>query len=78
MPSVDQQKLQEMSDLDLAAWQAMQKMDSPQYRLVEHIWQQRLLEKQLAASKHAARLAAISGIVGVIIGWLLSSWHPFR
>jgi hypothetical protein len=82
MRTVERSKLEAMPDTELTAWQAMYEADSPQYRLVEHILQERLGDRQIAASRRTARWAAIwatiSGIAGVIVGWLLSSWHPFQ
>jgi hypothetical protein len=82
MQGFDRGKLEKMSDTELAAWQAMYEPTTAQHRLAEHIWHERLAQQQIAASRRATYIAAasglISGLIGVFVGWLLSSWHPFH
>jgi|SRR6267143_2627292 len=78
MQGFDRSKLEKMSDAELAAWQAMYEPTNLQYRLAEHIWHERLAEQQIAASRRATYIAAAAGLIGVLLGWLLSSWHPFH
>jgi len=74
--------LEKMSDTELAAWQAMYEPNAPQHRLAEHIWHERLAQQQIVASRRATYFAAATGIIGTImgglLGWFLSSWHPFQ
>lgn len=78
MQGFDRRTLEKMSDSELAAWQAMYQPTMPQYRLAEHIWHERLAQQQIAASRRATYIAAAFGLIGVLVGWLLSSWRPFQ
>lgn len=68
--SVDRRAVGELSDVELAAWQARYPADSPQHRLGEHEWQSRLTAEQTKAT----RFAALLGLFGVVLGFALGKW----
>jgi len=82
--TLERAELARMDDKALAAWQSEFTSDQPQWRLAEHEWQQRLTERQIAASHATARRAALwgacSGIAGalggVLLAWVLSGQQP--
>ena len=63
-------KLSRMTDGELALWHAEQKSASAESILADHEWRSRLLAKQI----RAAHIAAVIGIVGVVVGVLLG-WY---
>jgi hypothetical protein len=82
--TLDRNELSRMDDKTLAAWQGEFSSDQPQWRLAEHEWQQRLTDRQIAASHATARRAALWGacsgiagaLAGVLLAWVLSGQHP--
>lgn len=61
--------LPKMTSKDLAAWQAKYPMNSPQYIIASQEWNRRALVDQINATKWSA----IMGLVGVIIGVILTA-----
>lgn len=61
-----------MSEKRLGEVDALTK-DMPAYHSrVSQQWQRRLMREQLRGSMRAAWISAASGLVGVVLGWLLS------
>ena len=61
--------LSKMTEAELAKWQAKYPINSPQYIVALQEWNRRALVKQIKA----VRWAAFIGLVGVIIGTLLTA-----
>jgi hypothetical protein len=59
-----------MTDMQLASRQARYEAGSAQQILAEHEWQSRRVAKQL----RGAYIAALLGLVGVVLGWALRSY----
>lgn len=75
---LDRRELAAMDDKQLAEWQSHYPRESAQYILAEHEWQRRLTAEQVRATRFAALVGILGVVVGALIGWLLSSWHPFH
>jgi hypothetical protein len=58
---------------ELALWQSKYPQDSPQHIIANHEWQRRLNAEQIKSN----RFSAYVGIVGVILGFILSSSYEF-
>lgn len=66
-------ELSSMTDGELALWHAGQKAGSAESILADHEWQSRLLAKQNRAIYGAAVVGIIGVVVGVVLGWYLTS-----
>ena len=60
--------LAELTDKQLATFQARSERSSPQFIRAEQEWQRRLLVRQL----RSGRFAVWAGLAGIVLGWLLS------
>ena len=70
---VTQAELSRMKDGDLALWQAEQKLGSAEVILADHEWRSRLLARQNRAIYGAAVVGIVGVVVGVVLGWYLTS-----
>jgi hypothetical protein len=66
---LDPREIAKFSDKELALWQMKHPSDTPQFKLAENEWNRRLIANQIKAT----RFAALVGLVGVILGAVLSS-----
>lgn len=70
---VTRSKLSSMTDGELALWHAEQKPGSAEFILADHEWRSRLLTKQNRAIYGAAVIGIVGVVVGVVLGWYLTS-----
>jgi len=75
----DCSSLRKMTDPELALWQADHPIDSPQYIMALQEWNRRALVEQINATKWSAIMGLVGVIVGVILTatftWFLSPTH---
>src|SRR6266704_3672233 len=65
-----------LSEKRLGEYQVLTQ-EMPAYNIrVSQEWQRRLIREQLRGAMRASWISAISGLVGVVIGWLLSRCSP--
>lgn len=70
---VTRAELSRMKDGELALWHAGQKLGSAEFILADHEWRSRLLAKQNRAIYGAAVVGIVGVVVGVVLGWYLTS-----
>ena len=71
--NLDESSLFRKSDKDLAHFQATYPVGSPQYALAINEWNRRLVTRQVNATKFSAYIGLAGVVMGVALGWGLSS-----
>lgn len=75
--NLDESSLFQMSDKQLAHFQAEHPPESPQYALALNEWNRRLVTRQVNATKYAAIIGlagvVLGAVLGAVLGWALAS-----
>lgn len=70
---MDPRELDEMTDHELALWQSRFPMASPQFLLATHVWNRRLLAKELQTVRWCSLTSSCIGLAGVVLGVILTA-----
>mgnify|MGYP001616547554 CR=1 FL=1 len=66
--AIDRESISNMSDIDLAGWQAQYPKESPQFIFAEQLWKYRLARK---SAKFAALIATFAALIGAVVGYVI-------